>query len=81
MILVSATRLDIDLRPFFGGSLDCRLFVKPSFFQFHTTSAAGTYTWGHAVPSTHIGLTHAQIAELRSDGTVLTTNGLALACQ
>lgn len=81
MILVGAVKADIDLRPIFGGTLDCRLLVRPDFLQLHVTSATGVYVWGHALPSTHVGVAYGQVAELRANGTVLTTNGLELICQ
>jgi len=81
LILISAVKLDIDLRPIFGGTLNCRLFVRLDFLQQHRTNAAGTYVWGHALPSTHAGVAYAQVAELRTDGTVLTSNGLELLCK
>jgi len=81
LILVGAVRLDIDLRPIFGGTLNCRLLVRPDFIQPHLTDATGSYVWGHALPASHIGIAWAQVAELHANGTVLTSNGLELVCK
>ena len=81
LILVGAVKLDIDLRPIFGGTLDCRLLVRPDFLQQHLTGTTGSYKWGHALPASHVGVAYAQVAELRANGTVLTSNGLELVCK
>jgi len=81
LIMVGAVPLNLDLRPFFGGTLDCRLFVRLDFLQQHRTNPAGRYVWGHAVPSAYAGSVYAQVAELRTNGSVLTSNGIKLTCE
>ena len=81
LILVGAVKWNVDLRPIFGGTLPCFLLVRPDFLQQHLTDTTGKYVWAHALPASHVGVAYAQVAELRSNGAVLTSNGLELVCK
>lgn len=82
-IIVGAEKRDIDLRPIFGGVLECRLFVKLSFLQQHIAMKNGRYTWGHALPANNVGTAYTQAAEVRLTGTpaVVTSNAVELTCK
>lgn len=81
LIMVGAVKLNIALRPVFGGNLACFLLVRPDFMQNHRPDPNGKYVWAHSLPSTHAGIAFAQVAEIKANGTILTSKGLQLICK
>ena len=81
-LLIGAKKLDLSLSMFLPtAAASCRLWVAPVFIQQHRASAGGTYTYERALPSTAVGLAHAQFLEARPNGKVFATNGVTVTCK